>query len=170
MSMMPKLIYIFIFLELLAVAYFDIKRKKIYNVWALINLLTFSLMLVSHPHFYALRIETFIFSLVFLGVGLALFAFKIMGPGDTKFLFSFFLLIPITLQEDYFFCLAFVTIVVGLSMLLTNLIENRAKLFHFFKTGDFFPLKQTLGKKFPFAPLIFISWVWFGWRNVMLLI
>jgi prepilin peptidase CpaA len=164
------LIYIFIFVELLAVAYFDLKQKKIYNVWAIINLLAFGLTLYSYPHFYFFKMETFIFSLVFLGVGIVLYALKIMGPGDTKFLFSFFLLIPITMQDDFFFCLAFVTIVVGLSMLMTNLIENRSKLFHFFKTGDFFPLKQTFGKKFPFAPLIFISWMWFGWRNMVSLV
>ncbi len=164
---MPKLIFFFIFIELLAVAYFDLKQKKIYNIWSIINLTSFALTVYSYPHLYFLKMESFIFSLVFLGVGLVLYALKIMGPGDTKFLFSFFLLIPIALQDDYFFCLAFVTIAVGVSMLAANLIEHRSKLFHFLKTGDFFPLKQTFGKKFPFAPLIFISWMWFGFRNWM---
>ncbi|MDA9189753.1 hypothetical protein N9O57_02105 [bacterium] len=163
--MMPRLFYFFLLFELLVVAFFDVTKKKIYNVWAVLNILAFFVATYFFDSLYFLKFESFIFSIVFLIVGLILYALKVMGPGDSKFLFSFFLLIPVSLQEDFFYCLCVITIAVGLSLLFTNLIEHRKKVVYFFKTGDFYPFKATLGKKFPFAPLILISWVWFGWRN-----
>ena len=100
----------------------------------------------------------------FLFVGFLLFTLKIMGGGDSKFLFSFFLIVPEKLQDAYFLNLIYATIVVGLLMLIFNTVKNfdKLKLAYVYKNIRY--VKDVYGTKFAYAPIIALSWILLGWE------
>lgn len=160
---MPFVIFAFVFLQLLAVSYLDLKYKKISNWWSLFNLLLFAVLPLVFPAYYVYKFEVFYFSLIFLLVGLVLFALKVMGAGDTKYLFSFFPLIPISFHQTFLVLLLQVTILVGGSLLIFNTVRKYEKIIFILKTKSFEMFKEVYGSKFSFAPVILVSWGWFGW-------
>lgn len=160
---MPIALYIFILLELLIVGYLDFKYKKIKNLWTFINLGIYFLAIWIFKDYYFFDIKTFIWPLGFLFVGFFLFALKIMGGGDSKFLFSFFLIIPEVLHEVFFMNLVYATIVVGLLMLIFNTAKNFDKLKLAYVYRNLRYVKDVYGSKFAYAPIIGLSWVFFGW-------
>lgn len=163
--MMLVTIYIFLFIELLFVGILDFKYKKISNYWHVVNIALFVFLLFSFPNLYQLSWQTFFFPLVFLLVGYLSFLIKLVGAGDTKFLFGLYLLIPYPLHEEAFLCLAYTTVVVGLFLFFQNTVKNFDRILVAWKTKDTSLIKGVYGKKFSFAPVIFISWIWFGWEN-----
>ncbi len=161
--MIPIPIYIFILIELIFVAYGDIKTDKIPNAWSILNLISFILLLILEPNTYHLSLDVFLVSFTFLVVGFVLFLLNIMGGGDSKFLFTFFLLVPESLQDTIFANLLVSTIVVGSIFFITNFIKNLERLIKYFKARDIKGIKRCFGTKFSFAPVILIAWVWLGW-------
>jgi prepilin peptidase CpaA len=160
--MMPIWIFYFLLVELLVVAVLDIKTKKIKNAWSILNILLFVLFLFIYPEYYPFEGKTFLISGAFLLVGFILFLLKIMGAGDTKFLFSFFLVIPFYTQDDILSRLLIYTAICAFIFLLFNVTKNIKKLYLSLLTRDTKSLKECFGSKFAFAPVIFISWVWYG--------
>ena len=88
-----------------------------------------------------------------------------MGGGDSKYLFSFYLLVPLGFQEGVFLYLLYTTVIVGSSLLLFNALKNFDRIALMFRVGDLAGIKKIFGQKFTYAPVIFIAWMWFGWQN-----
>lgn len=163
--MIPLTVYIFLLIELIAVAYVDILHRKISNYWIIVNILTFVTLLVISPQVYQLIIPTFFYSSVFLIMGFILFLLNVMGGGDSKFLFSLYLLIPVSLQESAFLNLIYSTLFIGGILFLTNIARNWKQIIFAIKYKDMGTLKIVIGRKFAFSPVILVAWIVFGWEN-----
>lgn len=167
--MLPIVVYIFVSIQLLFVAYIDFKTQKIANMWMIINFLFFCLLSLVFPTVYVWSIQVLVFPLAFLFVGFALYVMNIMGGGDSKYLSSLYLLVPLNLQETVFIYLLYATVLVGSTLLLFNLLKNLDIIIIHFKMKDIAGIKKIFGTKFTYAPVIFIAWMWFGWQNYKLL-
>ncbi len=163
--MIPMVVFIFLSVQLLVVAYTDFKTKIISNIWLLINFIFFCLLGYIFPQQYNWHLNTFVFSIVFLIVGILLFWMNIMGGGDSKYLSSFYLLVPVAYQDTVFLYLLYTTILVGSSLFLLNALQNLDKIILLFKLQDLAGIKKIFGSRFTYAPVIFIAWMWFGWVN-----
>lgn len=162
--MMPHSVYFFLLIELLAVTYLDILYKKIANIWSILNIVTFFFFTVIFSDSYKINFNTFYFSFVFFIVGIFLFAIRIMGAGDSKYLVSFYLLVPVGLHEEAMISLLYSTCLVGGAFFVYNIMKNRFQIAESLRKKDLKMLKKQFGKKFAFAPVILISWVWLGWK------
>jgi prepilin peptidase CpaA len=163
--MMPIMVFIFISIQLLVVAYIDFKSSKISNIWLMINFICFCMLTLLYPKIYFWDIRALLFPLAFIVVGFALYTMNIMGGGDSKFLSSLYLLVPLSFQDAVFLYLLYTTVIVGSSLLLFNILKNFDRIVLMAKVGDVVGIKKIFGKKFTFAPVIFIAWMWFGWQN-----
>ena len=163
--MIPVVVFIFLSIQLLVVAYVDLKFRKIANFWILINFIFFCLLTWIFPQLYFWNIKTIFFPMAFLLVGFLLFAFNIMGGGDSKYLSSFYLLVPVSYQDSVFLYLLYTTIIIGSSLLLFNMIKNFDRIIEMVSIGNIAGVKRIFGKKFTYAPVIFVAWMWFGWQN-----
>jgi prepilin peptidase CpaA len=163
--MLPVIVFIFIAIQLLVVAYVDFKTMIISNNWVIINFLFFCVLTFLFPKLYFWNINALLFSIAFLLVGFILFITNVMGGGDSKYLASFYLLIPLKFQETVFLYLLYTTLIVGSSLLLFNALKNLDNIILLMKIGDINGIKKIFGKKFTYAPVIFIAWMWFGWQN-----
>ena len=85
-----------------------------------------------------------------------------MGGGDSKYLFSLFLIIPLQFHERMFEYLLYTTFIIGSFVLLTNLTSNLGQIVTSLKTGDYNEVKKYFGTKFAYAPVILIAWIWLG--------
>ena len=168
-QMIPLSVYLFLLIELVAVSYVDVISKKIANVWSILNLTFFIIFLFLMPEIYQLRLATFFYSLSFIFVGFILYLLKIMGPGDSKFLFSFYLLVPVNIHEKVFLCLIYSTIVIGSFFFSRSIVRNLDKMKQALILKNVTLLRKAFGKKFAYAPVILVSWIWFGIQNKELL-
>ncbi len=164
--MMPMAIYLFLCVELIMVSYLDLKFRKISNQWPILNIILFAILVFLFPEIYVLSWKTFILPLTFILVGFFLFILKIMGGGDSKFLATLYLLIPLNIQDIALVYLLYTTILVGGSLLFYNAAKNFDKILILSRTYDVMGIKRIFGKKFSYAPVIFIAWVWFGLQNM----
>ena len=78
---------------------------------------------------------------------------NIMGGGDSKYLSSFYLLVPLGFQEMVFQYLLYTTVIVGSSLLLFNILKNFDRITLLFKIGDVSGIKKIFGKKVTFWTL-----------------
>ena len=168
LRVIPPAVYWLVVVELMAVAWGDIRTKTIPNAWSILNLIWFVILLLLWPEHYPLAWGTLLYSVVFLVVGFILFLLRIMGGGDSKFLFSFFLLIPVALQSRALMLLLLSTVLIGGFLLLTNLGKHHEKIVAMVKSGYIKGIKQYFGTKFSFAPVILLAWLWLGWEIGML--
>lgn len=160
---MPSYFYYYLLIELVAVSWGDIKYKKIPNAWGLLNIITFILLVLFCPSQYTFALPTFFYSLAFFIMGFLLFSLRIMGGGDSKFLATFFLLIPVSRQGEFFVILLYGTILVGGSLFFYHSIKNWRRLYAILMTGTWRELHTIYGKKFAFAPVILFAWPIFGY-------
>lgn len=161
--MIPKTIYLFILVELIAISFVDLRSKKIINIWPIFNILIFIGFLFYWPELYKLHFQTFFYSISFLFVGYLLFLLRIMGGGDAKLLFSLFLIIPIAIQLMVFKNLLISTVIIGLNFFFYNIFKHRSGIAESIKNQNIRGLKQYFGSKFPFAPVILVSWLFTGY-------
>jgi prepilin peptidase CpaA len=56
------------------------------------------------------------------------------------------------------------TVLIGFSIFILNLARNYQKVLLAIKYKDIGRVKNVFGKKFTFAPVILIAWVWFAWK------
>ena len=162
---MPGLVFYFLLIELLGVSYIDFFFGKIHNIWPILNILLYALLIFIFPDYYVFNLKTFVFPLAFIFVWYILYLMNIMGAGDSKYLFSFFLLVPTPKQEEVFICLAYTTIFVGVFLLASTIVLNFKKILYALRLRDIGSIKKIFGSKFTYAPVILISWIWFGWIN-----
>ena len=166
--MMSLPIYLFLLVQLLAVSYIDVRERKISNIWPILNICLVIVLLFLFPEQYKFfsagkpYVDQLLFSMVFLLVGFILFLLRIMGGGDSKFLVSLFLIIPYSIQEKAFTHLLLSTIIIGTFILFVNLSKHVDVILDVFRNGNLRRLKMIFGSKFPFAPVILISWIWLG--------
>lgn len=157
--------FLFILIELIAVSYGDVKNKRISNYWSLLNIFLFLVFSLIFPKIYPFFWPHFIFPVAFFVVGIFLFSLKIMGGGDSKFLSTFFLLIPYQYQQDFFMALLVSTIVIGSILLIHNTFNNFNKILSIIRVKQMRQLKEVYGTKFSYAPVILFSWVFFCFRE-----
>lgn len=86
-----------------------------------------------------------------------------MGGGDSKFLTTFFLIVPLSLQDKVFYNLLLSTIGIGFFFLIQNTINNHEVLIKSIKERNVDGIKSCFGTKFAYAPVILIAWMWLGW-------
>ena len=72
--MLPIMVFIFLAIQLLVVAYVDFKTRKISNMWLLINGIFFLVLTFVYPQNYAWSFNVLLFPASFLIVGFGLFA------------------------------------------------------------------------------------------------
>lgn len=159
---MPWYVYTLVFIELLVVAWIDFKTSIISNYWFLINILAFVLLSIFLPKIYIWGIQNFFIPAAFILVGFMLFQLNIMGAGDSKYLFSLFLLVPFEQQDQAFYTLIYSTLVVGSMSFIINIYQNKKRLAVAFDRKDTELIRGVFGKKFTYAPVILLSWIWFG--------
>jgi prepilin peptidase CpaA len=155
--------YYFILIELLPVSFIDLTTKKISNFWSILNIFTYFFHLYYFKAEYPLVLEHFLFPIGCIVLGFVFYLLKIMGPGDSKYLFSIFLLIPYKFQMTFFLMLLYATILMGSILLLLHSIRNFGKIKNAIFMGEFGQLGGIFGSKFTYAPIILLSWVGFGW-------
>jgi len=155
-------VYMLILFQLIIVTIGDIKHRKISNLWLIVNSLFATLLFVVFPEYYLFELASFQYTVVWIIAGFFLFLLKIMGGGDSKYLAFFFLLVPLGLQDDFFYLLLVSTIVVGVMFLLRNIIYHWTILTKAIKEKDIIGVKSCFGSKFAYAPVILIAWIFIG--------
>jgi prepilin peptidase CpaA len=157
-------IYYFLLVQTFSVALLDIRDRKISNHWMIANMVIFIACVFIYPEVYSINYMTVLHSFSFIFAGFLLYSLKIMGAGDSKYLFSLFLLMPPTWLESAFVNLLLCTLTIGSFSLLTTIVKNFDEIMVCAKLGSAQGVKKCLGSKFPYAPVIFISWVWLGFK------
>ncbi|MBL7665563.1 MAG: prepilin peptidase [Bacteriovoracaceae bacterium] len=157
-----SILYFFLLAELIWISLLDIKTQKIKNYWSILNIAVFFFLIVFASETYPLKIAMFYYSFGFLFVGFLLFLIKIMGAGDIKYLFSFFLILPLGIHQDMFNRLIVFTGICAFVFLTFNLVKNYKILFSALKEKKYGLIKNCFGTKFAFSPVILITWIWFG--------
>ena len=164
-------LFVYLSLELIAVSMADFKTKIISNYWSISHILFFLLVVVISPEKYPVNVNTFLYPVGFIVVGFALYLLKIMGGGDSKFLATFYLLIPPKYHDGFTELLLASTVLVGFFLLTMNLQRNWRNIFYDLKQSRGLVIKQYIGSKFSFAPVILLAWVVFGvnkWKVIHL--
>lgn len=160
--MILAMIFAFVLLELTIVGWVDLKTEKISNRWVIFN---FFLSLVFHltlRELYPLSLEVLIFPSGFIGIGFILYLMNIMGAGDSKFLASLFLIIPLEYHWMFFEKLVLSTVVTGAFLLIFRIIRNRSTLKAYYFSHYWAGIKQTLKSRFSYAPVICVAWILMG--------
>ena len=148
----PKELYFFLLIQLFAVAWLDFKYRKISNVWILINLIVFGVTYFYIKGDYNFNYLQVYYPIVFFVVGFAFYMLRIMGGGDSKYLVSMYLLIPLNFHESFLYNLLAVTCAIGGAQFLYNSYKGRDLLKQFLKTKKFIIPQKMLWKKIPFCP------------------
>jgi prepilin peptidase CpaA len=161
----PTTVYLFMLIELLAVSYIDLFRKKIANIWSVLNIVVFCILLFILPNHYSINVKSFSYPLIFLFVGYVLFMLKIMGGGDSKYLSTMFLLVPENHQDAAMISLIYTTIFIGTSIILFNTFKNYKSIWESLKNRKYDRIRLIYGKKLTYAPVILLSWFVFGLIN-----
>lgn len=160
-------IYGLILIELLIVSWIDIKIKKISNIWFLINLVLAVAFHFIYPESNQIEWSSLIFPIGWIVVGFILFVLKIMGAGDSKFLASLFLMIPVKEHAALFEKVLYSTLVVGLVMLIFKFAKDFNKIKAYALTTHWQGLKESIRSNFSFAPVVLLAWILLGveqWR------
>lgn len=157
---METMIASFITFQLGVVAWFDFKTKKISNIWPVVNFSLYLLLPLIFGSVYAYEFKTWFVPIAILLVGFVLFKLDIMGAGDSKYLFSLFLIVPEPFHELLLVKLCVLTIAVGAFLLSYKVTSqwDKFKVIVFARAGS---LKNFLGGKFTYAPVIMVAWLWF---------
>lgn len=158
-------IYLFVLIELCFVTVGDLRYQKIPNLWSILNVFAFIALCFIVPKQYSPTIKTFYFSITFILVGYVFFMANIMGGGDSKFLASFFLLVPMNFQDQVFYYLLVATILIGSFLLIQNLVQNYQSILNELQMRRYGEVKKYFGKKFSYAPVILLAWLWVGVLN-----
>jgi prepilin peptidase CpaA len=158
-------LFVAISMQLLVVSYLDIIGGHIRNYWSLINIFFSITLYILFPQYFFFSAEKAVYISVFLFVGFVLYLLKIMGGGDSKYIASLFLIMPGQWHEEFMEALIISTLIVGTFSLVTNIARNNESLKLAIMTMDSPKIFQALGGKFPFSPVILISWIWIGLRK-----
>jgi prepilin peptidase CpaA len=158
-----NIIFTLVSLELIVVSIIDFKKKIISNWWSIFHLVLF---LISNIFFKSeLSIGLFFYPFAFLIIGFVLFLLKIMGAGDSKFLASLSLVLPVKFHPQFLESLLYATILVGFILLMLRLKMDYTKLRAYFLSRYWRGITQAIKSEFSYAPVIFLAWI-FTWLKV----
>lgn len=154
--------YGLILIELAVVSWVDIKTKKISNLWPLANLALAIILHFTLPDFYLWEWQSLIFPIGWIVLGFFLFVLGIMGAGDSKFLASLFLVIPLEQHMLMFEKILYSTLVVGLVMLTFKIAKDFKKIKAYAFSAYWSGLRESIRSNFSYAPVILLAWILFG--------
>jgi prepilin peptidase CpaA len=157
-------VFLLILVELLLVAWFDIRTKKISNRWVLGNLLFAPVLYVLLPETYPWDWTVLIFPVGCILVGFFLFLLGIMGAGDSKYLASLFLITPPDLHMFLFTQLINSTAIVGFVFLSLKIAKDFQKIRAYALSAYWQGLKETIRSHFSYAPVILMAWLLVGYK------
>lgn len=155
-------IFVLVLIQLMAVAWIDFKTEKISNRWILVNTGLSLFLHVFVRSYYPLSWEVLLFPVGFVVIGFLLYLLNIMGAGDSKYLASLFLIIPLEYHILFFSKLVLSTIVVGIILFTLRLFTNAGKLKAYFLSHYWDGIRGTLKSRFSYAPVIFLAWIILG--------
>ena len=155
-------IYSLILVELVAVSWIDIKIKKISNIWFLVNLALGIAFHFLYPDLYRWEWQLLIFPLGWIVAGFFLFVLGIMGAGDSKFLASLFLMIPLEHHTLMFEKILYSTLVVGLVMLTFKIAKDFKKIKAYAFSSYWQGFKESIRSSFSYAPVVLLAWIMLG--------
>jgi len=159
---MNTYIYSVIGIQLLCVSWIDFKHKTISNLWSVGNfILSLSLHLLFKES-YPFSFEVFLFPAGFILFGFIFYLTGIMGAGDSKYLASLFLVIPVEYHLPYFESLATTTIMVGGVLITFKIIRNFSQLRAHFLSHHWQGLKDVIKSRFSYAPVMLLAWILLG--------
>ena len=161
---MLRILFIYIFVELLFVSIIDYRSRKVSNWWSVVHLAIFSvitLFLSINPWSW----EGPVYASVFLAIGFALFSLNIMGAGDVKFISTLFLLIPAQFLFPFFINMLYATILVGSTLLTFSLVKHYNGIISAIAHRDVKTAWAFFGSKFAFIPIVFMAWIALIWQN-----
>ncbi len=159
--MIPLTVCCFLFIELIVVAYYDFKNKQVLNIWSLLNILLYIVFLIIFSDIYTLTIKALIIPVTWIILGFILYKWNIMGAGDSKYLCTFFLLIPQTIQMEMLTSLAYGTLLIGLPLLTFNFCKNAKVIIILLRTKNYLSLKEYFGEKITYVPVVLLSYILF---------
>jgi prepilin peptidase CpaA len=159
---MNTIVYLLIALELFIVSWWDLKHKRISNLWSIANITIAVGCYLFWPGQYSWAWEVLIFPFGFIVGGFALFLLHIMGAGDSKFLASLFLILPLEFHLTFFEKLLLTTIVVGGILLIVKMLKNPAKIRAYFMTAYWQGVRDLIKSHFSYAPVIGLAWILLG--------
>ena len=160
--MILAIVFTFILIELVLVGWIDFKTQKISNRWIIINLVASVVLYATFKENYPLSWEVLIFPLGFIFVGFFLYLVNVMGAGDSKYLASLFLVVPLDLHLVLFEKIVLTTISTGAFLLIYRIFLNRNDFKAFLVSHHWEGIKQILKSRFSYAPVILLSWVFLG--------
>ena len=160
--MILNTIFAVIMAELLIVGWIDLKTCKISNRWIIVNFIISAGLHITFRDIYPLTLETLIFPFGFIAGGFFLYLLNIMGAGDSKFLASLFLIIPLQYHLMFFEKLVLSTVAVGATMLVFRIMRNARTLKAYYLSRYWAGIKETLRSRFSYAPVICIAWMLMG--------
>ena len=150
-------LYIFLLFELAAVAWADLKYRKVPNLWSYLNFGLFLALTLSTSGIWSFSWMVFCWPLLIFIFGFLFFWLGIMGGGDAKYLASLFLVIPLRDQEPFMFALLIATIIASAVLILWNFYKESSS-----GKGFIVYIKENFGRKYPFIPVVFFSWAVYG--------
>lgn len=162
--MILAFVFSLILLELLAVGWIDLKTKKISNKWIFVNLLASLILHVFVSSLYPLSWEVLIFPVGFIAIGFFLFLVNVMGAGDSKFLASLFLIIPLEYQIMFFEKLVVSTVLTGSVLLIYKIITNIDKIKAYLLSRYWIGIKEVIKSRFSYAPVVTVAWILLGFN------
>ena len=157
-----KALYLLILIQLFWVSLIDIKHKKISNQWIYFNLALTAILWIAFPDNYAVTGQKLLYSLTFFAVGFVLYLIKIIGAGDSKYLASLYLVIPINWCELALYSLFLSTLIIGGFVFFTTVVKKYDQLWPSFMARDYAQVAKLLNNRFSYAPVILVSWVLLG--------
>ncbi len=151
-----------VLIQLIVVATIDLKKKIISNYWPIANGIAAILLYLFLRDVYVFSWEVLLFPLGFLVVGFILFIFHIMGAGDSKYLSSVFLLLPLEYHALFFEKLLYSTMMVGGILFLVKVVKNFPQLKSFFLSGYWQGIRNVIKSRFSYAPVMLLAWILLG--------
>lgn len=156
---MSNFIFVTILIQLLVVTWIDLRDKKISNYWVFINIalsISFHLFI---KELYPLSWEILIFPIGFIAIGFFLFVLGIMGAGDSKYLASLCLVIPLNYHLAFLEKLIVSTLIVGFILLSIKIVKNFSDFKTYLMSGYWSGLKSVIKSRFSYAPVILLTWI-----------
>jgi prepilin peptidase CpaA len=162
--MILMLVFTLVLVELLVVGWIDYKTQKISNKWILVNAVTAVILHIVASHLYPLSWNLLLFPVGFIVIGFLLFLVNVMGAGDSKYLASLFLLIPLEYQLLFFEKLVVSTIITGSILLTIKVITERERLKAYLLSRYWPGIKDTIKSRFSYAPVVTVAWILLGFN------
>ena len=162
--MILSVVFTVILIELLTVAWIDFKTEKISNKWIFVNTLAALGLHLFARQLYPITWEILLFPVGFIVIGFFLYLLNIMGAGDSKFLASLFLIIPLEFHLSFFEKLVYSSIAVGTILFSYRIFKNSSDLKAFFVSQYWAGIRKSLQSRFSYAPVIFLAWIMTGFN------